>query len=90
MGTTVVGFRPADDQWNKMKAIWENCESMGIEVPREVDDFFDGTPPGDQPGMEVDLKEAVKDWRNEYSQGYEIDVTKLPKNVTVLRFYNSW
>lgn len=90
MSTCVVGFRPADEAWKNMKSIWESCEAAGVEIPKEVLKFFDGKPPKDKPGAEVSIKEAVRDWSDEYSQGFEVDLTKLPSNVKVLRFYNSW
>jgi hypothetical protein len=55
-----------------------------------VEDFFDGEGPGDKPGMEVQLTDAVKEWSDDSRSGYEIDVTKLPKDVSVIRVYNSW
>lgn len=90
MSTTVVGFRPADDKWKKMYAVWSNCEAAGVAIPKSVMDFFNGEDPGDKPGMEVPLGEASKEWNSDWGQGYEVDVTKLPKDVTIIRFYNSW
>lgn len=90
MSTTVVGFRPADEQWQKMKAAWDACRAAGIEPPIEVVKFFDGEYPGDKPGQEVDLGAAKREWGNEHSSGYEIDVETLPQGVRFIRFYNSW
>jgi hypothetical protein len=88
--THVVGFRPADEKWNKMKAVWNACESAGVEIPKEAMDFFDSVAPGDRPGAEVELGEALQEWEDDSRQGYELDVTKLPPDVKVIRFYNSW
>ena len=90
MSTHVVGFRPADEQWNKMKAIWLACEAAGIKPPDEVLVFFEGEPPGDKPGQEVRLETAVTKWNDESRQGYEIDLAQLPPNIRYLRFYSSW
>ncbi len=90
MSTHVVGFRPADEKWKKMKAVWDACKMAGTEVPNTVIQFFGGEAPGDKPGMEVKLDRAVIEWNDDYRQGYEVDLTKLPPDVTVLRFYNSW
>ena len=90
MSTHIVGFRPADEKWKQMKNIWESCESANIPIPNEVLDFFDHTPPRDKPGSEVELGEAVQEWSNEYSQGYELNLSKIPNGVNVIRFYNSW
>lgn len=83
----VFGYRPADETWNKMKAVWESCEAIGIDVPEPVVDFFEGNPPGDRPGAEVSLGEAMNDWRGRYERGYQIDVSKLPTDVKFIRVY---
>ena len=90
MSTHVVGFKPADDKWKKMKAVWDACNDANTDVPRDVARFFDEQYPGDRPGMAVDIREAITKWGDESSSGYEVDVTKLPKDVTVVRFFNSW
>jgi hypothetical protein len=95
MNTYVKGFRPPNDKWKAMKAIYDACESGGIAVPDEVDDFFNGEPP-DKAGVEVDLEVkklglgCVRPYRDDSREGIEVDVTKLPKGVTILRFVNSW
>lgn len=38
----VVGIRPPDAEWEKMKAVWDSCEEAGIEVPKKVEDYFGG------------------------------------------------
>jgi len=92
MSTHIVGFRPADERWKKMKAAYEACEMAGIAVPKDVEEFFGYEPPGDKPGMEVEIEdsEAVSEWSDESRSGYEIDVAKLPKDIAVIRVYNSW
>ena len=90
MSTHVVGFKPADDKWKKMKAVWDACNAANIDIPRDVAKFFDEQYPGDNPGMTVKIGLAVTKWSDGDSCGYEVDVTKLPKDVTVVRFFNSW
>ncbi len=90
MSTYVVGFKPADAKWKKMKAIWDACNAADIYPPKEVEYFFDGQYPSDSPGMTANIESAVKEWFDEGCSGYEVDVTKLPKDVTVIRFFNSW
>ena len=90
MSTTIVGFRSADDLWNKHKAVWDACAQAQVPVPKETETFFDGEEPGDRPGAEVSIEGAYKDWGNSWAQGYEVDVSKLPKDVKIIRFYNSW
>lgn len=90
MSTYVVGYRPADETWDKHLAVWEACDAAGVDIPQETLDFFDDESPLDKPGMEVSIKNACKEYQNEYQQGYEVDITKLPKDVKILRFVNSW
>lgn len=90
MSTHVVGFRPADDQWKKMKAAWDACIMAGIQPPQEVTAFFDHEYPGDNPGKEVELGAAKREWEHDERQGFEIDVEALPPGVRYLRFYNAW
>jgi len=92
MGVSIeaVGFKPADEKWHKMKLIWETCEESDVVVPSEVLTFFNHEAPEDKPGMEVDLGDSCKEYEHEYREGYEIDVTKLPKGVRFIRVYNSY
>lgn len=80
----VRGFRPPDEKWHQMKAVWDSCEAAGIEVPDEVDGFFceedEGKP--DPQGITVEL--PVKEWRG--SCGYELAVRDIPESVTHIRF----
>ena len=92
MTTYVVGFRPADEKWKQMKKIWDSCEEAGIDVPKEVDDFFESDAP-DEAGVEIRLnaKTGYKEWSDGNGRdGIEITLAKLPKDVTVIRFVNSW
>lgn len=89
MSTHVVGFVPPDERWAKMKAVWDASRAAGVEVPREVERFFGGEAPDDN-GREVEL--PVMPWHDAHGgrEGYELDVALIPKEVRVIRFYNSW
>ena len=87
MSTRVVGFRPPDETWQKMKFIWDSCVALKIDPPDEVDDYFDGMNP-DPSGVEVELSQM--EWRDDSSAGIEIKVTEIPDHVQTIRFYNSW
>ena len=92
MSTHAVGFKPADDKWNRMKAVWRSCVDAGVSIPQDVLDYFDGEYPGDNPGMEVDLGDACAEYcdSDRGCDGYQIDVTLLPEGVRYIRVYNSW
>lgn len=89
MSTHVVGFVPPDAKWKKMKAAWDACTKAGVPVPEEVTEFFNYEAP-DSNGVEIDIKEAVPQYRRDMCEGFDVDVSKLPKHVSVIRFYNSW
>lgn len=92
MSMHVVGFHERDDRWDKMLAIWDSCRDADIDVPREVSDFFDGEYPGDAPGRSIDLEDykCCSEYREDASEGFEIDLDLIPEGVTVLRFYCSY
>jgi hypothetical protein len=91
MSTHVVGFRPPDEKWKKMKAVWDACEAAGTDIPKDVERFFNGESPDDQ-GVAIDIKDhaCCESYDGDGSQGFEIDLKKLPPDVTIIRFYNSY
>ena len=93
MSMHVVGIVPVDDDWQKMKDVYDTCKKAGVEVPTEVLDFFrieDGDEP-DEHGVVVDLPiGVVKEWNTEMRDGLEVDIELVPDKVKILRFYNSY
>lgn len=94
MSTHVAGYKAPDDRWRQMKAIWDACQAAKVPAPQEVYDYFEGEAP-DPEGVEVSeeiLTEngALREWKDEYRQGYEVVVANLPDDVQTIRFWNSW
>lgn len=98
MSTHIRGFIPDNDpEYLKHKKILLVCSESGVSLPKETMKYF-GTKYEDadkrllEEKLEVELKEGVhyKEWGEESSQGYEVDLTKLPKGITKLRFFNNW
>jgi hypothetical protein len=91
MSTHVQGFRPPDDKWKAMKAIWDACEAAKVPPPAAVAEFFGHTAP-DPAGVEVNIERtpACRPWSDESRSGFEVDVSKLPPGLTIVRFYNSY
>lgn len=87
MVTYITGFRPPDEAWRKMKAVWDACLEAGVEVPPEVAVFFGHGRP-DPAGVEVPI--PARAWKDGMRQGFEIDVADIPAGMSVIRFYNSW
>lgn len=89
MSTHIKGFRPADHQYRQMQLIYEQCDSAGVAIPEEVLEFFDHERP-EEHGKEIDISEAYNDYNDgQYRWGFEVDVTKLPKDCKIIRFYNA-
>lgn len=90
MSTCVMGFRPPDEKYEQMKEIWLACKKAKVEIPEEVSDFFEDMDPDDA-GIKVGLsKECCREYSGDMEEGYEVDITKLPKDVKIIRFVNSW
>jgi len=88
MSTSVIGFKEPDERFKKMYAIYKACEEADVDIPDEVDDFFEGEPP-DPRGVKVyDL--PVKPYNENMEDGYELRLSEVPKDITVIRFSNSW
>ena len=90
MSTYVVGFREPDERWEEMARIWDACEKADVAAPPEVDAFFGGESPEGRPGAEIQLGGAAKNWGNEHESGIEVDVRKLPPDLHIIRFINSY
>ena len=101
MSTRIEGFTPPDEKFQKMLKAYDACEEAGIDVPEEVDRFFNGEPP-DRTGVRVNLlrdktfKSAVTTYHDSdaNAEGFQIDLEELAKlsngHVKVIRFSNSW
>ena len=95
MGSNVIGIKTPDEHWQRMRDIWDACQAAGVQVPEEVERFFNYEPP-DEKGILVKLAfprhPCLREWSNakKNAQGYEIDLTKLPSDIKTLRFYVSW
>lgn len=91
MSSHIVGFRPPDAKWRKMKAAYEACDAAGLDIPDEVASFFNHEAPDDS-GVEVEIEDtkAVTEYSAEMREGYEVDLTKLPPDVKIIRFFNAY
>lgn len=92
----VEGIRPGDEKWRQMKAVYDACEAAGVDTPEEVSEFFNHEDP-DEKGVVIELgahhgekHECCARWKENFREGFEIDVSKLPEDVKIVRFYCSW
>jgi len=91
MSTQVVGFKPVDETWEKMKAVWDACMCANIDPPEDVHSFFENEEP-DEAGVSVEIEghACCTEYNAEMQDGFEIDLTAVPPGVKLLRFYNSY
>lgn len=77
-----------------MKAVYEVCRKAKISLPKEVEDYFGGESP-DALGVVVELHRGkdvcfVREYRADMQNGFEVYLDHLPKDIRILRFYNSY
>ncbi len=89
MSTHIIAFRPPDKEWLEMKQVYDACLTAGIDIPGQVEAFFGGDRPDDS-GVRIDISLLLEEWQEESRQGYQLDLSKLPDGIKILRFYNSW
>jgi hypothetical protein len=92
--TYVTGFKPPDERWRQMKAVWDACTVAGVELPPGVVGFFNGYEPDDA-GVEIDQEalegcSAIRKWRDGMREGFEVDISRVPADVKIIRFVNSY
>jgi hypothetical protein len=101
MHTYVICIKPADEQWQKMKEIWDACTKAGIEPPEKVSDFFGDEAPNPK-GVEINLPFSRHDLGSATNhpalsmstdsgqEFWDVELSKLPPDVKIIRFVNSW
>lgn len=89
MSSHVYGFIPPNDEWKKMKKVYDACQQAGINPPDAVSEFFDYEIPDPQ-GMKLSIQFAMKDYKADNESGFEVEISKLPENVKIIRFVNSY
>ena len=91
MSTYVYGIVPVDDKYIQMRDIYNTCIKAGVSVPPEVKSFFDHLPPDDK-GVIVDLGRhpCQSVYKAEMQEGIEVDISKVPKPIKIIRFVNSY
>lgn len=96
MSTHIQAFVPDTDlDYQRHKKVVAMCLQLSVSLPSETAAYFNAHNPrhvNPEEKLEIELVEDIHytDWSDDSSQGYEVDLTKLPKGVTKLRFYNNW
>jgi hypothetical protein len=92
----VQGIKPPTKEYLDKLAAYCACEAAGVSVPKEILDFFGGNelrhiePSGIEVGLTYPQHESLKPYGNDYSEGFDIEIDKLPAGVKILRVYISW
>jgi len=91
MTTHVYGFHAPDAKWRQMKTIFDACDEAGVEIPEEVDTYFNGEPPEEHGVLEsLENHPACTHYHEDMRDGFEIDVKMLPEHIRHIRFVNSY
>lgn len=92
MSTSVRGIKAPDAKWKKMKAVYDACAAAKLEIPREVNEYFNwDVPSAHGVVVEIDKSDAVDDVEPGHPEcGYRIDLRKLDKDIAFVEVINSW
>lgn len=96
MSSHISAFIPdTDATYQKHKKVLLVCEEAGVELPKETAEYF-GSKSAEKYLLEEKLSVGLKlnqhytEYSADMSEGFEVDLTKLPQGVTKLRFVNSY
>jgi hypothetical protein len=95
MDMQVVGYKPVDEKWTKMRAVRDACLDAGVPIPEAVEEFFERKDP-DPAGVRCDIptralgRGLAKPWTDRGNFiGIEVNLTQLRADhadITMLRF----
>ncbi len=92
MSMHVLGI-PEREHFDKMIQLKLQCEELGVSLPEEVKTYFGSYSNETVSCLEHEtLFQSVphREYNDDHSQGFEIDVKEIPKNIKTIRFYCSW
>lgn len=89
MVSCIQGLKPKTEEYEKKLQIYKLCKEMNINPPREIEEFFDGEVC--EAGIITELPaDALMEYGDDCREYFEVDLTKIPKDVTKIRFVNSY
>ena len=98
MSTSLQAFMDKDTVYQNHKNVLMACKKANVSLPKETAEYFGSenweiAEENATEKLEVELKEGIH-WKHiepGYPEsGFEVFVKKLPKEVTKIRFENSW
>lgn len=82
----IQGIIPADEKFKKMKALYDQCVELNINVPMAVEFFFNGNEPSEE-GITIELpKDSIIQHSSDHGESYVVDLRKIPENVKLISF----
>lgn len=96
MTSRIRAFIPdTDETYQRHKKVLLVCLETNIGLPKETSEYF-GCNYADESLLEEKLEISLKmgthfeEYSADMTEGFEVDLTKLPQGVTKLRFENSY
>ncbi len=94
----VTGLRDRSSAEHQKKvAVLLACKEAGVDLPKELEKYFkvDGrylkyVSPDDAAAIDLRELEIAKPWNDDSSNGFEVDLDKIPEGVKTIRFSISW
>lgn len=84
MVVNIIGLESDDDTYQKMRDVYYACDKANIEPPEEVLEYFNFEPPKDEP-PQIDISECITKRDVEYTDSWEICVSKIPVTTSFIR-----
>jgi len=100
--SNIIGVRDLRQDFDRKWDALQSCKKAGVLFPKELQKYFDLDGDEDRVLEEKELyerekltfslegKPGVKTWDAEMEDGFEVDLKKLPKDITKIRFYTSY
>ncbi len=94
MSTKITGVRDLDKEFKKMMKVKLACEEAEIDYPENIYKYFINPDESEESLREkmefVSIKEAICVKNKDMIDGWQVDLSKLPKDVKAIRFENSY
>ena len=95
MSTRVEAFRDMDGEFAKMLRAKTFCDEQHLSYPKEAQDYFGKYAGYNEAGLRdafllVDIDHLLTEYHDGSSDGFELEVARLPQEVKTLRFFNCW
>ena len=93
MSTNVIAFvSPENEDYKKHSKVLLACIEANIEeLPKETAEFFGDKYPGEYLLEEkLEIQIPLHDYKDICSEGFEIIISEIPKEIYKIRFINSW